>query len=57
MNGDEFQIRSPKKIVVFGASKTGKSSFTQSLYENKYEEKEKEKENTIKDKDNGKNIN
>ena len=55
MNEKEFQIKSPKKLVVFGASKTGKSSFTESLYENKYEEIEKE--NTIKDIDNGKNKN
>ena len=53
MNEDEFQIKSPKKLVVFGASKTGKSSFTESLYEKQSEEKP----NTIRDKDNGKNIN
>ena len=52
MNGEEFQIKSPKKLVVFGASETGKSSFTQFLSENKYEENK----NTIKDENNGKNI-
>lgn len=50
MNGEEFQIKSPKKLVVFGASKTGKSSFTNYMIGNIYGEKD----NTQEDIDDGK---
>lgn len=50
MNGPEFHLISPKKLIIFGSSKSGKSSFTEYLTGNKYEENE----NEIKDKENGK---
>lgn len=52
MSGEEFQLISPKKLIVFGSYKTGKSSFTSKLTENKYEENQ----NIIKDQDNGKKL-
>ena len=51
MNEPEFHLISPKKLVVFGASKSGKTTFTEYLTGNKYGE---ENENTINDKENGK---
>ena len=52
MIGEEFQLFSPKKLIVFGANKTGKSSFTSKLLENKIEESQ----SIIKDEDNSKKI-
>ena len=52
MNESEFNLISPKKLIIFGASKSGKTSFTEYLTGNKYEENE----NTIKDEENGKKL-
>ena len=52
MSESEFHLISPKKLIIFGASQSGKSSFTEYLTGNKYEENE----NMIKDKENGKKL-
>ena len=48
MSEQDFHLISPKKLIIFGANKTGKSSFAQYLAGNKYEEIR----NELKDKDN-----
>ena len=50
MNEEDFHLISPKKLIIFGASKSGKISFAQFLSGNKYEEIQ----NGLNDKDNGK---
>jgi GTPase SAR1 family protein len=50
MKEENFHLISPKKLIIFGASKSGKSSFAQFLGGNKYEEIR----NGLNDKDNGK---
>ena len=52
MNEPEFHLISPKKLIMFGSSQSGQSSFTEYLTGNKYEENE----NMIKDKENGKKL-
>ena len=52
MNESEFHLISPKKLIIFGSCKSGKSTFTEFLTGNKFEENE----NLIKEKENGKKI-
>ena len=52
MKEDDFQLITPKKLIIFGAVKSGKSTFVQYLSENKYEDNE----TTFKNKGNGKKL-
>lgn len=52
MKVDDFQLNTPKKLIIFGANKSGKSTFAKYLSENKYEDSR----TTIKDKNNGNKV-
>ncbi len=49
---EDYNLISPKKLVVFGASNSGKSTFTEFFCKKKV--KEGDKENKSKSTDNGK---
>ena len=52
MEEEDFKLITPKKLIIFGAAKSGKSTFVKYLSENKYDDSE----NTLKDKGNGNKL-
>lgn len=52
MKGEDFQLNTPKKLIIFGATESGKTTFVKYLSENNYEDSR----TTIIDKNNGKKV-
>ena len=52
MEEDNFKLITPKKLIIFGAAKSGKSTFAKYLSEDKYDDSE----STLKDKVNGNKL-
>ena len=51
---EDYNLISPKKLVVFGASSSGKSTFAEFFCKKNVKEGEGDKENKSKSTDNGK---
>jgi len=51
---EDYNLISPKKLVVFGASSSGKSTFAEFFCKKNVKEGEEDKENKSKSTDNGK---
>lgn len=51
---EEYNLISPKKLIIFGASNSGKSAFTGFFYKKKIKDGEEDKGNKSKSTDNGK---